>query len=358
VLSFDPNRNVVCDFAARPGIPVKVETVRTDNRNFFEIWKMHTMRRIFKTAATIAIIGAAAVALPAANIETRPLTIFFTGLVEGTFGACGCKVGPNGGLARRAGYTASYRSRSRAAVIQVDLGDFFKPLGPHSSEINQLMERGLRQLPVQVLNLAPGDLFRWKDLAEHGIGETQVISTNLVPTKQGIKAPPKHAIVTIAAQELGIEHDLRIGFLGVSDPARVKPNSGFKGLDPRVAVSEAKKEITGQFDFLVLLADIPRNLGKLSKDSVLYRIALDNPEIYAILTTEKRYMLHTPEQVNNAIVLSSVERGRHLGQLTLSLARDGSVEAAEPQFIDMKEGTPEDPELHQAQIELEARLPR
>ncbi len=311
---------------------------------------------VLKTAAATAIIFASVIASPAANLERPSLTILFTGLVEGTFGACGCKVGPNGGLARRAGYAAGFQNRPGVALLQVDLGNYFKPLGPESDEINKFMQRGLDELPMDVLNLAPGDLFRWGTLSGSEAGPTQVVSTNLVPTDPSVTPPRRYAIVQIPARRLGIERDLRVAFLGVSDPRKVKPNSGFKGLDPEAAISQVKGETAGQYDFIVVLADVSRNLGPLSHDSVLYRIANDNPDIYAVLTTEKRYMLHKPEQVNNAIVLSSVERGRHLGQLTLSLTQEGSVEAVEPKFIDLKDDVPADPGLLRSQRELEARL--
>ncbi len=311
---------------------------------------------VLKTAATTAIILAIALAAPAANLQNHAVTILFTGLVEGTFGTCGCKVGPNGGLARRAGYSTGLRNKPGLAIIQVDLGNYFKPLGPESEAINQFMDRGLDELPIDVLNLAPGDLFRWKSMFGAGGTRTQVVSSNLVPTDPSTAPPKRHAILTIPAAGLGIRHDLRVAFLGLSDPRKVKPNSGFKGVDPEEAVSQVKREITGKYDFIVVLADIARNLGPISHDSALYRIARDNPDVYAVLSTEKRYMLHKPEQVNNAILLSSVERGRYLGQLTLSLTEDGAVDAVEPKFIDLSEDVPADPVLLRSQTELEARL--
>lgn len=305
----------------------------------------------------LAVLGIALAGwLTAADAKPRPLTIFFSGFVEGTFGPCGCKAGPNGGLARRAGYSAEEAKRTDAVVLQVDLGHYFHPLGPQSRAINEFMRAGLRQLPIRVLNLAAGDLFLWEELSDADLGPTQVISTNLVPRDASAAKPKPYAIVEISAAELGTRRDLRIGFLGVSDPARVKPNSGFKGDDPVAAVAKVSRELASRTDFQILLADLPRELGPLAKDSVLHRIASQNPSIYAILTTEKRYVFHPPEQVGNAVILSSVERGRHLGQLTLTLGADGTVEAVQPQLIDLKEGVPEDPALHAAQLELEGRL--
>lgn len=320
--------------------------------------------RFLKTAATLCAGLLWASASPAAADSGAPsLTILFTGFVEGTFGPCGCDTNPNGGLARRAGYASSLlnppaegsanEKETGRPLLHVDLGNYFKPLGPHSQAINQMMIEGLRELPMKVLNLTPGDLFMWEELNRIDLPETRVISTNLSPLDRSAKAPDKHAVVEVRVGESKV----RVGFLGVSDPARVKPNSTFTARNPAEAAAEAILQLREAVDFFVVLADVPRNNGPLAKDSPLYRIAMENPQVYAVLSTEKRYLLHRAEQVNNAVILSSVERGRHLGRLTFSFSETGEVTAVKPEYVNMGAGVPEDPEFLRAQRKLESRLP-
>lgn len=313
------------------------------------------MKKSMIAACTTMVLLLLWAALPAAG-EPRAVTLFFTGFVRGNFGPCGCEATPAGGLARRIGYSERYAETSGDYVVQVDLGNYFEPPGPHAAAVNELMARGLERLPVRVMNLTPQDLYFWEEMAAREL-PTRFVSTNLRPRKASLAAPPTHAIVTIAAAELGIAKDLRIGFLGVSDPRKVKPNSGFRGMDPLEAITEAQRELEGKVDFVVVLADIEQAPGPFREDSVLAEIARAHDDVYAILAAEKRYLLRSPLQVNNAVLLSSVERGRHLGRLTLKLNREGQVVEVRPEFTELDETVPADPEFLGLQQRLEASVP-
>jgi 2',3'-cyclic-nucleotide 2'-phosphodiesterase (5'-nucleotidase family) len=233
-------------------------------------------------------------------------------------------------------------------VVQVDLGNYFRPLGPGSKEINELMIESLSSL--QVLNLAPEDLFLWKELSARQAGlPSQIISTNLTPRDANIPGPKRYAVVEIPGNQMGLSRNLRIGFLGLSDPKQVKPNSGFTSLDPAQAVAAIKSEIMQKADFLVVLADLPRPAAT--------RLALAHQEILAVLVTEKVFQLPPPEQANNAVIMSSVERGRWLAQLDLELDRQGRVAVVRPNWIELKKGVSEDPSWLQREHELSGRLP-
>ncbi len=301
------------------------------------------------------VCGLLVVSAFAGDAPAGTLNLLFSGYVEGTFGPCGCDKNPTGGLARRAGYSATL-IEGKSVNLQVDLGNYFHPLGPDSKAVNDLMLKGLSALPVGVMNLTPNDLFLWDQLNESPIAETQFISTNLSPRDPRRRAPQSYAVITVSGQKLGLERDIRIGFLGLSDPRRVKPNSGFAASDPLLAVERAMLELEGKVDFAVVLADFRRKSGPLAPDSILYKLAQAHDKIYAVLSTEQRFLLHEPEQVNNAVILSSVERGRYLGRLQMHFDSNGAVTVVEPEFIELKAGGPEDAELARLQAELEARL--
>ena len=211
------------------------------------------------------------------------------------------------------------------------------------------MLESLSKLPVRVLNLGPQDLFFWKELSLARLPSTQIISTNLTPRSPSIPVPSRYALVEIPAHELNLEKSVRIGFLGLSSPNQVKPNSGFSALDPMQAVAGVKSEVMRQADFLIILAD-------LSKPTAV-RLAAAHPEISAVLVAEKRFVFPAPEQVNKAIILSSVERGRYLGQLELRLDHSGGVVASESDKIELKQGVPEFPLWQQRQAQVTSRLP-
>lgn len=274
---------------------------------------------------------------------SQRLTIFFSSNVSGTFEPCGCKAHPAGGLARRAGYVHSFGQQSKDWVMEIDLGNYFEMPGPHAEAVNQLLLESLQEFPIQVMNLASDDLHFWPTLHSKA-SATQVISANLKPRRSSVPQPKPYAIVQVPAAELGLSKDLRIGFLGVTDPSLVKPNSGMKGTDPLTAVQSVKKTVLEKegADFLILLTDLPRHSSQIESGSLLYELAQQNPEVAAILNTERRYILFPPQMVNNAVILSGVERGRHLSRLTLTLDESGQVQEIDHDTVELKEGIPED----------------
>jgi len=267
-----------------------------------------------------------------ADRKTAEVTIFFTGLVRGNYGPCGCNTEPSGGFARRSAYARQYASGNDSAIIHVDAGGILMPRGPRAAHVNPEMLNAVRDLPVSVVNLSPPDLFLWDDVAASDLRE-RFISTNLSPLDPQRPSPARYRII----EALEGEKVVRIGFLGISDPRKIKPNSGFRGEDPARAVQEIKAEVLREADFLVVLADIPQR----PEESILDQLARDHPEIIAVLTTEDNYRLHEPRVVNNAVVLSSVERGRYLGQLKLAIDENGKVLEFAPDFIQMGEEQPE-----------------
>jgi 2',3'-cyclic-nucleotide 2'-phosphodiesterase (5'-nucleotidase family) len=281
----------------------------------------------------------------AVDRDSREVTFFFTGFVRGSFGPCGCSAGPTGGVSRRAGYAQTYEKEHGDFVLHVDAGNYLQPPGPRAAEINELMIESLEELPIRVLNLATDDLFWWKNLSENRPAGTEVISTNLMPERPHLPSPKKYAVVTIPAEKMSLKKDLQIGFLGLSDPARVKPNSGFRGIDPLQAVASVKEKVLEEADFLIVLADIRRRSREIREESVIRQLAESHPEISVVILTEKRFRLFDPVQINSTLVLSSVERGRYLGRLTMSLDESGTVEGTDSDWIELKEGVPEVPDL-------------
>lgn len=297
----------------------------------------------------------AVLAASSSNSETE-VTVFFTGDVNGSFEPCGCKAGPTGGVGRRVGYTRDYARGYQGVILNVEAGNYFEDPGPRADLINSLMKQALVDLPVQVFNLASQDLYWWKDLASEELGQTQFISTNLIPIDPALPAPRKYAIVEVPLSPGASRDSVRIGFLGITDPFRVKPNSGFKGIEPLAAIREIKDEVLAKADFLFVLVDAIRPQGEIPSDSLIRRLAEENSEIYAIVTTEKRFILYPPAQINSAVLVSSVERGRYLGQMKMVFDQAGSLQKISSELIELKQGVPEDSKFFAAQRELSSQL--
>ncbi len=288
-----------------------------------------------------------------ANTGGGELLLHFTGDVQGNFEPCGCAGGPTGGLARRLGYVKSVTGAPSLPHLQIDTGNYFADPGPESEAVNALMLDSLRRLPMAVLNLGINDLHWWPELSRQPL-PTKVISTNLVPRRPGVPAPQRFAVVETAVA--GLPRPVRIGFLGLADPYRVKPNSGFRGVDPFQAVAEVKDKILKEADFLVVLWDTIRPQGSLPPDWIVARLAKEHPEVRLIITTEPRFVIYEPLQLGQSTVVSSVERGRFLGEARLTFDPKGRLDKIAVQFVEMKEGIPEDPALLELQHRLAARL--
>jgi len=214
--------------------------------------------------------------------------------------------------------------------------------------VNQMMIDSLNGLPLKVMNLATEDLHMWKQLAA-AKPQTRIISTNLVPKDSTIPAPAPFALIEVPGQILGVKRNVKIGFLGLANPAGIKPKSEFTATDPVEAINKVKPMVAKQADFLVVLGDVPK--------SVAIRVANAHPEVLAFLMTERAYTLHRAEQVNNAVLLWSVEKGRHLGRLDLELNESGQVTIFKPDQVVLDATVPEDPTLLKRQKEIAAQFP-
>jgi 2',3'-cyclic-nucleotide 2'-phosphodiesterase (5'-nucleotidase family) len=275
---------------------------------------------------------------------TPVIHLLFTGDVQGSFEPCGCAGGPTGGLARWAGYARSLIETESGAVVHVDAGNYFAPAGAEADRINRLMLESLQRLPVAVLNLGADDAYWWKTWNGEFPDSTQVVAANLVPRRSGLPTPKPYAVVEQAIPgQPGMT--FRIGFIGLVDPLLVKPISGFQGTDPVVAVDRVKKELQGKVDWIVVLVDTIRPGLNPPPQSLLGRLLSAHPDIDLVITTEKRFVKYEPVYVGRTLLLSSIERGRFLGDLKISFDEEGKPAAVDVSFVEMKVGIPEEPEL-------------
>ncbi len=232
-------------------------------------------------------------------------------------------------------------------MINVELGSFFDRLGPRMAKVNPIMLDALNRLPVHVFNLTPDDLHMWPELVTADFPETKFISTNLV-APDDIESPARFAVLEIPRSK-GSGGPIRVGFLGLVAPTRIRPNSKFKALDLREAVESVKTSVKEEVHCWVVIGDFSGHLAET--------LAVEHPDVFAVLRMERRFRLYPPKQSGNAVLLSSIERGRYLGRLTMSFDSTGKVVAYEPEFIQLDGKVPEDPEFLKLADEVRSQLP-
>ena len=217
----------------------------------------------------------------------------------------------------------------------MELGNFFHQPGPFAEKINKYMRDALESNPVAVFNLASEDLNLVGKLDFGGLENTDTVSANLQPPAgSGYEHLKRWSVQEV---ELPNGWPVRIGIIGIADPKMVKPNSGLTARDPLAAVAEVLPEMKGKADFVLVIGEMT--------DQTADAIAGEFPEIYGVLRSERTMRMAKPRQVNNALIMSSVERGRMLGQMTLVLTADKKVASYTYKYIDLNQGVKDDPAL-------------
>ena len=197
------------------------------------------------------------------------------------------------------------------------------------------MRGALESKPVSVFNLASEDLNLIGGLDMVSLKGTEVISTNLIPPGD----PGFENLKSYSVREAVLSNGwpVRIGFLGIADPRMVKPNSGFSAKNPLSAIAEVLPELKNKVDLIVVIGEMTEETAD--------RIAGKFPEVYAVLRSERSFRMTKPRQVSNALIMSSVERGRMLGQLTLSLDANKKVASYTYKYVDLNQRVQGDPAL-------------
>lgn len=294
----------------------------------------------------LALLGLLSPFLPAAA-SPSVIHLLFSGDVQGSFEPCGCAGGPTGGLARRAGYARSLQGE-RSAVVHVDAGNYLAPPGPDADRVNRLMLRSLELLPVAAMNLGADDTYWWRKLAPELNARTRVVVANLDPRRRDVPIPRKFTVheVPIPGQPGRL---FRIAFVGLVDPVLVKPISGFRGRDPVAALRTLLPELRGKADWVVVFLDTVRSGSVPPEGSLIRRLVESCPEVDVLITTEKRFVRYDPVELGKTLLISSIERGRFLGDLQLYFDEAGRLTGRKVEFVEMKEGVPEDPTLLEEQ---------
>ncbi|HEX8823740.1 MAG TPA: 5'-nucleotidase [Archangium sp.] len=208
-----------------------------------------------------------------AQAEPRRLVLLFTGDNRGEIAPCGCKVEPQGGLARRKTAIEAERARGLPVVL-MDSGNalFREPTRREESLVQQQAELVLEQMEAQgTVAMAVGERdlslgLSYLQKATQGRNKKmKLLSANLVD-KAG-KAPFTASLVVEAG-------GLKVGVVGVSPEGVPAGEPGLKGRPPKeAALAEARRlRKARKVDVVVVLAAVPYQeavkLALLAEDAV------------------------------------------------------------------------------------------
>ena len=118
--------------------------------------------------------------------------------------------------------------------------------------------------------------------------------------------------------------------------------------NPLQTLSAALEKHGSKADYWIILSDLTAAAAK--------QMAQQHPQVIAVLLMSKTYKLFQPQQVNQAVILHSVERGRYLGKLRLGFNQNGKITSFEPELINLNEEIRDDEKMARRIEELKQRL--
>ena len=150
-----------------------------------------------------ALVSVALALLTSCARPTDRLLIVSTDVVQGKTSPCGCHT-PKGGLARRATFLDSVRTKQRAVFV-VDAGNFF-PADEDEREAGPFMLSAMARLGTRVAGVGANDLrFGYSFLREHAkAAGVPLVSTNLVRFDTNVPAFEGWRVETVAGIKVGV----------------------------------------------------------------------------------------------------------------------------------------------------------
>lgn len=184
--------------------------------------------------------------------------------------------------------------------------------GPDRKVKNKWVLEGMKQLGVEVLNVAESDI---DELKAQGIDfqrDKQFISANLISPNTNAPLLKPYVVKQITVP--GTQMKFRLGFLGLSsrDGYTKTEEKGYLWADPFISAKQWIPELRKNCDFLIVLACTP------SKDAI--QLAVDNPDIDVIVNGFKHQWSDPPAKINQSTIIYAEDEGRILGELRLRIA--------------------------------------
>jgi len=234
--------------------------------------------------------------------------VVFTGEENGYLEPCGCSEVQLGGFPKRHTLINHLRKKDENLIL-LSLGDLTGKIG-RQGEIK--METALEALDLMgyvAHNIGEKDLNMGTDLLGYlsQISNVDFISSNIVFTTQVLKTRP-YIIKEIKTKET----TLKVGILGIVSPALIEDAyQDMEVMDPVLSLKSLLSDLYDKTDILILLSHAEM------EESI--KIAEVYPELDLIISG---HMVDRPDlylkKVNNTYVIPVGEKGKYVGEITLS----------------------------------------
>ncbi len=267
--------------------------------------------------------------------------IIFTGEENGYLGPCGCSERQLGGFSKRQTLINHLRKKDPNLIL-LSLGDLPGKVG-RQDEIK--METALEALDLMgyvAHNIGEKDLNMGIDLLGYlsQISNIDFISSNIVGlTAQAINIKP---YVVKEIKTKGVT--LTVGILGIVSPELIENNyPELEVMGPVLSLKPLLRDLRDKTDLLILLSHAEM------EESV--NIAEENPELDLIISG---HMVDRPDlyhkKVNNTYIVPVGEKGKYVGDITLSLQKrqtgeDGNSFSSAIETIALDEKFADSPEI-------------
>ena len=270
-----------------------------------------------------------AAVLLSTSASAVPLTIIYSGNLDGELEPCGCSDEGNlGGIKRRTTTLDSIREKNPNAVI-LSAGGLITSEGTNDKIKSVYILKAFAGLGYDAIGV------QWKDLS-YGVEQT---TSNNIPWVSSNWLTEEFAESKMISRTIDGER-VAIQFFAWLDPnespARQMPGAKPLTTENVDALNKALK-ISKQNKILTILATtLPYDLAKSafelsSVDVLIVRAAY---EVYG-----------DPKQIDNTLVLEPGSRGMRLGELKLEVNESGSINKWSHRVIPMPEKVPDAPRM-------------
>ena len=240
--------------------------------------------------------------------STPVIHVVFTGEENGYLEPCGCSEKQLGGFPKRHTLINHLREKDEDLIL-LSLGDLIGKVGRQDEIKMETALEALDQMGYAAHNIGEKDLDMGTDLLGYisQISNVDFISSNIDSASQALET--KHFIIKeIETKDV----TLKIGILGIVSPGLIQSDyQDIEVMDPVLSLKPLLNDLYDKTDILVLLShaemeesvEIAEACPEL--DLIISGHLVDRPDLYI-------------EKVNHTYVIPVGEKGKYVGEITLS----------------------------------------
>ena len=234
--------------------------------------------------------------------------VVFTGEENGYLEPCGCSEKQLGGFSKRHTLINHLRKKEDNLLL-LSLGDLTGKIGRQDEIKMETAFESLDLMGYVAHNLGEKDLEMGTDLIGYlsQISNVDLISSNIVFTTEVLGINP-YVIKEIKTEDT----TLSVGILGIVSPGLIESAyQDMEVMDPVVSLTPLLSDLRDQTDILILLshAEMEESIVIAEAcpelDLIISGHLVDRPDLYR-------------EKVNNTYVIPVGEKGKYVGEITLS----------------------------------------